>query len=166
MRKVISLFILLLSFNSFSQEVFDYEFDDNVTIQVVEDAEEGEIPGGKYVKGTYKNEVIVFSSSDKGKDKLANTDDAGLLKFFQGVKDGAVKSSKGKLLNEEIITLHDLKALKFSFTLDINGKKNIVENYVFVYKNLAYTLQFMDTEKGFDKLTDFRTKIVNSILLK
>ena len=82
------------------------------------------------------------------------------------MKDGAVKSSKGKLLNEEIITLHDLKALKFSFTLDVNGKKNIVENYVFVYKNLAYTLQFMDTEKGFDKLTDFRTKIVNSIVLK
>jgi len=165
MKKLIYIFILLVNFSSFSQEVFDYEFDDNITIQVLEDTEEGEIAGGKYVKGTYKNEIVIFMSSNKGIDKMSNTDEAGLLRFFQGVKDGAVKSSKGTLLNEEIVTIQDQKAFKFSYTLHLDGKKNKVDTYVFLYKNISYTLQFMNNEKGFEKGNDLRKQILESIVL-
>ena len=166
MKKVIYIFILLFSLSSYSQEVFDYEFDDNVTIQVLENTEEGEVAGGKYVKGTYKNEIVIFMSSDKGIDKMANSDEAGLLKFFQGVKDGAVKSSKGTLLSEEVITIQDQKAFKFSYTLNLEGKKNRVDTYVFVYNNVSYTLQFVNNEKGFEKGNDLRKQILESIVLK
>ncbi|RAR46361.1 hypothetical protein [Flavobacterium lacus] len=165
MKKLIYIFILLVNFSSFSQEFFDYEFDDNITIQVLEDTEEGEIAGGKYVKGTYKNEIVIFMSSNKGMDKMSNTDEAGLLRFFQGVKDGAVKSSKGTLLNEEIVTIQDQKAFKFSYTLHLDGKKNKVDTYVFLYKNISYTLQFMNNEKGFEKGNDLRKQILESIVL-
>ena len=166
MKKVIYIFILLFSLSSYSQEVFDYEFDDNVTIQVLEDTEEGEIAGGKFVKGTYKNEIVIFMGSDKGMDKMTNSDEAGLLKFFQGVKDGAVKSSKGTLLSEEVITIQDQKAFKFSYTLNLEGKKNRVDTYVFVYNNVSYTLQFVNNEKGFEKGNDLRKQILESIVLK
>ncbi|UPQ78942.1 hypothetical protein M0M57_15145 [Flavobacterium azooxidireducens] len=166
MRKVIYIFILLFSLSSFSQEVFDYEFDDNVTIQVLEDTEEGEIAGGKYVKGTYKNEIVIFMSSDKGMDKMSNSDEAGLMKFFQGVKDGALKSSKGTLLSEEVVMIQDNKAFKFSYTLTMNGKKNRVDTYAFIYKNISYSLQFVNNEKGFEKGNDLRTQILESIVLK
>ncbi|HBH99990.1 MAG TPA: hypothetical protein PLL09_09815 [Flavobacterium sp.] len=166
MKRLIYIFIVLVSFSSFSQEVFDYEFDDNVTIQVLEDTEEGEIAGGKFVKGTYKNEIVIFVSSDKGMDKMINSDDAGLLKFFQGVKDGAIKSSKGTLLNEEVISIQDQKAFKFSYTLNMEGKKNRVDTYVFIYKNVSYSLQFVNSEKGFEKGNDLRKQILESIVLK
>lgn len=165
MKRLIYIFIVLVSFSSFSQEVFDYEFDDNVTIQVLEDTEEGEIAGGKFVKGTYKNEIVIFVSSDKGMDKMINSDDAGLLKFFQGVKDGAIKSSKGTLLNEEVISIQDQKAFKFSYTLSMEGKKNRVDTYVFIYKNVSYSLQFVNSEKGFEKGNDLRKQILESIVL-
>ena len=166
MKRLIYIFIVLVSFSSFSQEVFDYEFDDNVTIQVLEDTEEGEIAGGKFVKGTYKNEIVIFMGSDKGMDKMINSDDAGLLKFFQGVKDGAIKSSKGTLLNEEVISIQDQKAFKFSYTLSMEGKKNRVDTYVFIYKNVSYSLQFVNSEKGFEKGNDLRKQILESIVLK
>lgn len=166
MKKILYIFIVLISFSSYSQEVFDYEFDDNVTIQVLEETEEGEIAGGKFVKGTYKNEVVIFVSSDKGMDKMKNSDEAGLLKFFQGVKDGALKSSKGTLLNEEFITIQGNKTFKFSYTLTLNGKKNRIDTYSFIYKDFIYTLQFMNLEKGFEKGNDFRNQILNSIVLK
>lgn len=151
---------------SYSQDVFEYEFDENVTIEVLDNSEEGEIPGGKAVRGTHKNLIMVFSSSNKGKGKLSQNDEAGMMKFFQGVKDGAVNSSNGKLLQEEIINLHNQKVLKFTFTLVVNGKKNWVENYVFFYKDLVYTLQLMNTEKEFEKSSAFRKRIVDSIVLK
>lgn len=165
MKRLIYIFIVLVSFSSFSQEVFDYEFDDNVTIQVLEDTEEGEIAGGKFVKGTYKNEIVIFMGSDKGMDKMTNSDEAGLLKFFQGVKDGAIKSSKGTLLNEEVISIQDQKAFKFSYTLSMEGKKNRVDTYVFIYKNVSYSLQFVNSEKGFEKGNDLRKQILESIVL-
>lgn len=166
MRKVIYILILLFSLSSFGQEVFDYEFDDNITIQVLEDTEEGEIAGGKYVKGTYKNEIVIFMSSEKGMDKMSNSDEAGLLKFFQGVKNGALKSSKGTLLNEEFITIQGNKTFKFSYTLTLNGKKNRIDSYSFIYNDIIYTLQFMNLEKGFENGNDFRNQILNSIVLK
>jgi hypothetical protein len=166
MRKLIYIVLLLLNFCSYGQKVFEYEFDENISLNVLEETEEGEIPNGKYIRGTFENEIFTFSRSDKAKDKLVAIDETGLLKLFQGVKDGSLKSTKGNLVKEEIINLQNIKVLKFKLSFVVEGQNKIFESYVFVYKSIVYTFQFMNNENEFEKLNDFRKGVLDSILFK
>lgn len=166
MRKLIYIALLLLNISSYGQKVFEYEFDENISLNVLEETEEGEIPNGKYIRGTFENEIFTFSRSDKAKDKLVAIDETGLLKLFQGVKDGSLKSTKGNLIKEEIINLQNVKILKFKLSFVVEGQNKIFESYVFVYKSILYTFQFMNNENEFEKLNDFRKGILDSILFK
>jgi hypothetical protein len=166
MRKCIYAILILVNVSSYGQKVFEYEFDENISLNVLEETEEGELPNGKYIKGIFENEVFTCSSNNKAKDKLATMDETDLLKFFQGVKDGNLKSTKGTLIREEIINLQNTKVSKFKISLILEGKNKIIESYVFAYKNLIYIFQFMNNEKEFDKLNNFRKGIINSIILK
>jgi hypothetical protein len=163
MKKLIYVVLLLINISSYGQKVFEYDFDENISLNVLEETEEGELPNGKYIKGIFENEVFTCTSSNKAKDKLATIDETGLLRLFQGVKDGNLKSTKGTLISEEIINLQDTKVAKFKMSFTLEGKSKIVESYVFAYKNIIYTFQFMNNEKEFDKLNDFRKDIVDSI---
>lgn len=163
MKKLIFALLLISNFNSFGQKVFEYEFDENITLNVLEETEEGELANGKFIKGTFENETLTCSSSNKAKDRLATIDETGLLKIFQGIKDGSLKSTKGILISEEIIDLQNIKVSKFKFSFIVEGKNKVVESYVFAYKNIIYTIQFMNNEKEFEKLKDFRKDLINSI---
>lgn len=163
MKRIILIILLISNFNSYSQKVFEYEFDENITLNVLEETEEGELANGKFIKGTFENETLTCSSSNKAKDRLANIDETSLLKLFQGIKDGSLKSTKGLLISEEIIDFQNIKVSKFKFSFLVEGKNKIVESYVFVYKNIIYTIQFMNNEKEFDKLNEFRKSLINSI---
>ncbi len=166
MRNFIFAILILLNFSCYGQKVFEYEFDENISLNVLEETEEGELPNGKYIKGIFESEVLTCSSSNKAKDKLATIDETGLLKLFQGVKDGNLKSTKGTLISEEIINLQNTKVSKFKISFTLEGKNKIFESYVFAYKNIIYIFQFMNNEKEFDKLNDFRKGIINSIIFK
>jgi hypothetical protein len=163
MKRIILIILLISNFNSYSQKVFEYEFDENITLNVLEETEEGELANGKFIKGTFENETLTCSSSNKAKDRLANIDETGLIKLFQGIKDGSLKSAKGLLISEEIVDFQNIKVSKFKFSFLVEGKNKIVESYVFVYKNIIYTIQFMNNEKEFDKLNEFRKSLINSI---
>lgn len=166
MRKLIFATLLLLNICSYGQNVFEYEFDENLSINVLEETEEGEITNGKFIRGTFKNEVFTFSSSNKAKDILATIDEKGLSKLFQGVRDGSLKSTKGTLISEEIINLPNIKVSKFKISFILEGKNKIFESYVFAYKNILYTFQFLNNEKEFEELNDFRKSILDSIKFK
>ena len=166
MRKLIYAFLILLNFSSYGQKVFEYEFDENISLNVLEETEEGLLPNGKYIKGIFENEVLTFSSSNKAKDKLSTIDETGLIKLFQGVKDGILKSTKGKLISEEIINVQNIKISKSKISFILENKNKIFESYVFTYKNLIYTFQFMNNEKEFEKFNNFRKSIIDSIKFK
>ncbi len=166
MKKLIYMLLTVLSFNSFAQKTFEYEFDDNITLNVLEETEEGQMPNGKFIRGTFENEVVTFSNSNKARDKVATMTEADLLKLFQGVKDGNLKSTKGTLINEEIITLKNTKVSRFKISFALEAQHKIMETYVFTYKNIIYTFQFMNNEKEFEKLTKFRKSILDSIIFK
>ena len=51
MKKLIFALVLILNFNSYGQKVFEYEFDENITLNVLEETEEGELANGKFIKG-------------------------------------------------------------------------------------------------------------------
>ncbi|WP_339834873.1 hypothetical protein [uncultured Flavobacterium sp.] len=163
MKKLTYVVLILLTFSSYGQDVFEYEFDENISLNVLEETEEEDLPNGKYIRGTFENEVLTFSSSNKAKDKLAIINEEGLLKLFQGVKDGNLKSIKGKLINEEIINVHDIKVSRFKIAFSLEGQNKIIESYVFVYKNIIYTLQFMNNESEFEKFNNFRKSLLDSI---
>ena len=163
MKKIICIYIIFLSFNSFSQEIFEYEFDENISINVIEDSDEGEINDGKFIKGTYKDEIVIYSKSDKGKEQLKNIDDNGLVSFFKGLKDGTLKSTNGVFISENEFTLDNVKIYSFRYSFKLKGKEKLVENYVFIYKDSTYTIQFMADKDKFENNNEFRQSIIDSI---
>ncbi|WP_299607268.1 hypothetical protein [uncultured Aquimarina sp.] len=164
MRKTIYILLLFTSLNSLAQELFEYDFDENLTLNVIDNSEEGEIANGKFVKGTFENETIVYLKSKK--KGLKNVSGKKLEKLFEGIKDGALKASKGKLINEEIIKINELDVLNYKYFIKQSEEKKIIENYVFVYKENIYTIQFMNNKDEFNKNTEFRKRIIESIKLK
>jgi len=163
MKKIICIYIIFLSFNSFSQEIFEYEFDENISINVIEDSDEGEINDGKFIKGTYKDEIVIYSKSDKGKEQLKNIDDNGLVSFFKGLKDGTLKSTNGVFISENEFVLGNVKIYSFRFSFKLKGKEKLVENYAFIYKDSTYTIQFMADKDKFENNNEFRQSIIDSI---
>ncbi|MGY3795716.1 hypothetical protein [uncultured Aquimarina sp.] len=164
MRKTIYILLLFTSLNSLAQELFEYDFDENLTLNVIDNSEEGEIANGKFVKGTFENETIVYLKSKK--KGLKNVSGKKLEKLFEGIKDGALKASKGKLISEGIIKINELDVLNYKYFIKQSEEKKIIENYVFVYKENIYTIQFMNNKDEFNKNTEFRKRIIESIKLK
>ena len=163
MKTIFSTFILLFSLVSFSQEVFEYEFDENLTINVLDNSEEGEISNGKFIKGTYGNETIVYLKSKK--EGLKNLSEKELIRLYDGIKDGTIKSSNGKLISEKIIKLQNLETLNYKFSMVLEGVEKIIENFAFLYKENVYTIQFMNTKDEFESNNEFRQNIIESIKL-
>lgn len=171
MKNLLYISFLFLNLNSFGQEVFEHEFDENITIDVIEDSEEGEIPNGKFIKGTFGSEIIVYSRSDKGKEVLKNIDESGRIKFIEGMKNGVLKSTKGTLISEtapstesyKVFSLENVKLFSFKIVFEIEGQKKIVENFNFIYKDSVYTIQFMNDEANFEDNKEFRKQILESI---
>lgn len=164
MKKIIYTLLLFTSLNSYSQELFEYDFDEYITINVIDNSDEGEIENGKFVKGTYESETVVYLKSKK--KGLKSLNEKKIKKLFDGVRDGAVKSSKGKLIDEKLLKLNGLDVLNFKYSAELNGEKNIIENYVFFYKESIYTIQFMNKKSMFDENVEFRKGIIESIKLK
>ncbi|WP_108805588.1 hypothetical protein [Aquimarina sp. Aq107] len=164
MRKTIYTLILLTSLKSFSQELFEHEFDKNISINVIDNSEEGEIANGKFIKGTFENETVVYLKSKK--KGLKNLNGKKLEKLFDGIKDGALKSSKGNLISEDLVKINELDIFNYKYSAKLNGEKKIIENYVFLYNENIYTIQFMNNKDEFDKNTEFRRGIIESIKLK
>ena len=164
MRKTIYTLLLLTSLSGFSQELFEYDFDENLTINVIDNSDEGEISNGKFIKGTFGNETVVYLNSKK--EGLKEVSGKKLEKLFNGIKDGALKSSKGELISEDLIKINDVDFLNYKYSAKLNGEKMIIENYVFLYKENIYTIQFMNNDKEFDQNTEFRKGIIKSIKLK
>ncbi len=164
MRKTIYTLLLLTSLNSFSQELFEYDFDENLTINVIDNSDEGEISNGKFIKGTFESETVVYLKSKK--EGLKNLNGKKLEKLFDGIKNGALKSSKGKLISEELIKINGLDAFNYKYSTKLNGEKMIIENYVFLYSENIYTIQFMNNKNVFENNIEFRKGIIESIKLK
>lgn len=163
MKKTFFTIILLACLNSYSQEVFEYDFDENLTINVIDNSDEGETSNGKFIKGSFGNETIIYMKYSK--EGLDNLSQEKLTKLFNGIKDGTIKSSKGKLISEKIIELNNLQTLNFKFSLELEGQAKLVENFAFIYKETVYTIQFMNNEEEFGNNTEFREDIIKSIKL-
>ena len=164
MRRIIyTILILLIISFSYGQKVFEYEFDKNISLKVLENTEEGEMPNGKFIKGTFENEFFLCLSSNKLKDKFDVKDEEDLIKLFHGIRDGGLKTTEGKLVNEEIINIKNKKVLNFKISFELEGLNKLIESYVFVHNNIIYTVQFMNNEKEFEKLESFRKDILDSV---
>jgi hypothetical protein len=166
MKKIIYVVLLFLNFTSYGQQVFEYEFDENITLNVLEETETAEIANGKYIRGTFENEVLIFLSSNKLKGKLGEKNETNFSKGFQGIKDGILKSTKGKIIYEENIKLNNVEISRSKIEFTLEGQNKIIDTYAFLYKEIIYTLQFMNNENEFDKLIEFRKGILNSIIFK
>ena len=100
LKNLIYFVLINVNISSFGQEAFEYDFDETISLNVLEDTEEGPMPNGKYIRSVFKNETITFSSSNKAKNILPTINEDGLQKLFQGVKAGNLKSTEETLINK------------------------------------------------------------------
>jgi len=171
MKKLLHIAIFLLNLNSFGQELFEYEFDENITIDVLADAEEGEVPNGKFIRETYESEVIVYSKFDIIKEASNISDENGMIRFFKGMKKGILNSTGGRFISEtsslienvKVFSIENVKLFYFKIILEVEKQNKIVENYSFIYKDVIYTIQFMNDADTFDDNKEFRKQILESI---
>ncbi len=88
------------------------------------------------------------------------------MKFFQGFKNGTLKSTKGNFISEDITAIQNVTVSSFKISFNLEGENKIIESYLFAYNNVVYTIQFMNNEKEYEDLTNFRQNIIDSIQLK
>lgn len=164
MKKILYTLLLLWSLNSFAQELMEYELDENVALSIPDNAEEGETNGQTFIRGYIGEEdLVIISKTNKNAEIISSKDDGDLSIFFRGVKDGALKASKGTLIKEEIIELNKVKVLNFSLSMQIENRLRIVDTYVFFWKKHTYTLQFIGAEKESDNYKTIKKKMIDSI---
>lgn len=164
MKKILYLLLLLLSFNSFAQELMEYELDKNVTLSIPDNSEEGEANGQTFIKGYIGEEdFVIISKTDKGAAMISSKENGDLTSFYRGVKDGALKASKGALIKEGFIETNKVKVLNFSYSMLIDNQPKVVDTYVFFWKKYTYTLQFISAEKESENYKTIKKKIVDSI---
>ena len=161
------LFTILFSFSipGFSQELFLHEFDENLSLKIPDGSEEGELKGELFVRGSIGENVLVILKT-KGLAKLADGETPATSKFFQGMKDGMIKGSKGSLIKEEVVSIKEVKSLNLVLLANVNGQPQLIESYIFIWDKFTYTLQFMSPEKEATNFTAVKTEILDSITLK
>lgn len=163
MKSIICTIILLISISGFSQEVFLYEVDEYLSMNVPDDSAEGEMSGLTYIQGTMGDILVNISKTDKGSEKIAKETD--LTRFYEGVKSGSLKASKGKLISEGIVEINNQEVFNFSFSAKIDGEDKIVNTYIFFWKEYTYTIQFMSSENESDHYKNSINIIIDSIQL-
>ena len=163
MKSIICTIIFLISLTGFSQEVFFHDVDEYLSMNVPEDAVEGEMSGLTYVQGTMGDILVNISKTDKGSKKLAKETD--LTKFYKGVKEGSLKASKGKLIDEGIMQIDNQEFYNFSFSANIQGEDKIINTYIFFWKEYTYTIQFMSPENESEHYKESVSSIIDSIEL-
>ena len=166
MKTIIYSIILLLSFSGFSQELFLYDFDQNLSMNVPEDSGEYEMSGQTFIKGSIGDGTFVISKTNKGHEKLSLDGKSDLSRFFQGIKDGIIKASKGKILKDATTEIDNEKVLNFSYSMEIDGQQKIVDSYIFIWKKFTYTIQFVSSEIESENFKATKKQILDSIDLK
>jgi len=166
MKNFLIVLLFLVSFSSFSQGLFEHEFDKNLTLNVPEESEEGESGEIYFIRGKVENGIVVVSRTSKGSSKLSGSDEKALSLLYNGVRDGVIKSTKGTLLEEKYIEIHEIKIFNFKVSAKVGEETKIIENYVFHFDKLTYSIQFLSSEKGSDAFENVKRDIIASIKIK
>lgn len=166
MKKFLVVLLFLISFSGFSQGLFEHEFDKNLTLNVPDESEEGESGEMYFIRGKIENGIIVISKTSKGSSKISGSDEKELSLLYNGMKDGVLKSTKGTLLEEKFIEIDKVKIFNFKISAKVGEELKIIENYVFYFNKLTYSIQFLSSENGSDKFEKVKKDIIASIKIK
>lgn len=166
MKKFLVVLLSLISFSGFSQGLFEHEFDKNLTLNVPDESEEGESGEMYFIRGKIENGIIVISKTSKGSSKISGSDEKELSLLYNGMKDGVLKSTKGTLLEEKFIEIDKVKIFNFKISAKVGEELKIIENYVFYFNKLTYSIQFLSSENGSDKFEKVKKDIIASIKIK
>lgn len=167
MKYMICLFVLLSGLSAASQDanaLIEHEFDANLSLLIPENSQEGENGGQKFIQGFLGEDMVLMSMSNKTA-KLSFDDDASLKKLFDGVRDGALRSTRGKLLEEKMVEIGGTKALNFTASIQVEGISKVFDSYVFLWNKMTYTLQFLCGEKESESFRTNKQNILESIRL-
>ncbi|RZJ67168.1 MAG: hypothetical protein EOO50_06500 [Flavobacterium sp.] len=158
--------ILLFTLNGFSQELFQYDIDENMSMLVPDDSGEGEMSGQTFIRGSIGDDTFIISKTSKGLDKLNLDKNPDLTKFYEGVKGGILKSSRGRVVKDTMVEIDGHKVLNFVYSMQVEGQPKVVDSYIWVYKKLTYTIQFVSPEVESENFKTTRKQILESIDLK
>ncbi|WP_026704366.1 hypothetical protein [Flavobacterium soli] len=162
MKKILLILFFALSNSSFAQELFLYEFDETLTLEIPDDAEEGELQDVTFVRGLIDDGYITVTK-DKLTTGVVDLKDFNNEAFFEGIKNGVLKKSKGAILKDAIMEIDGVKVLHLTFSLEMEKELKVVEMFAFVKKHSSYLIQLLEFKKDSDTFKTTKERIVNSI---
>ncbi|MGZ4034342.1 MAG: hypothetical protein ACXVPU_05500 [Bacteroidia bacterium] len=166
MKQLLLIFLFASAINCFAQRWVTCKVDKTLYIQLPEnyklqDTLEQRIVSAKIEMGL----IVVSRIFNKNEYEVSLTNGKELVKYYQGVRIGAIKKQEGELIKEEIIKIKGLVAEKFSYKVTVGNEKQIRHFICFYVKNRTYAAQFCELESMTDEMKVQREKLFSSIIV-
>jgi len=163
MKQKFLITFILLSLNIFSQNLVKYKIDENVSVRIPEGFEELESSGQMFARGFIGNAIVLVSKSSEEYSGVKPENDSQLLEYYEGLKNGILKTPDGKLKKNDVIEINGLKSLKVSSNITIENEAKIFDTFIFLLKGITYSVQFIHSVEKDENFESEKQKIVSSI---
>jgi hypothetical protein len=169
MKKLIILTITLMTYLGASAQEVAWEkiiIDENVTVNLPSDMEVQDTLGQKIIIAETENAVIVITRSPNGtmSDVEIKTPEE-LAEFYSGIISGVARQSFGEVLNNEDITLNNLKGQQFTLKIQVEDEVQLRDYFIIFLDNTFYSFQFWQLEEMYHETSEERTAFFESISL-
>ena len=152
MRRIFLLLVILLCNTCFGQNWTVLKIDSNLSMRLP--PYRNLIDTVYYLGITEMRSVVAFIDSGrvgfaKGpyvKEAEPIKNEKKLLEFYDGVKEGLMKTSKGKLLLDTIIEIAGLKMQRLKIGLLLNGRPYTMEYIGFLLNSNKYSISVMEDD--------------------
>lgn len=153
--------MLVLPLTTKAQILVNYSLDQNISLNLPTDIVTNDTLGQRAINAQVGDNFIIVTKPLK-KDTLVTVENENdLIKFYNGAKKGFVKSSKGEIVEEKIITIENLKLLKLKVKAAVLGNMYMT-SYMLFLDNYLYSIQFVSPEQ----IHPLESEIISSIKFK
>lgn len=159
--------IIVSSLNLFSQQDWiNYNIEDYISIKLPTEPVVFDTLGTTTISSETDYYIIVLSKmSNNSKVNVRISSEDELAKFYEGVVNGYLKSTKGELVDKILSKIANLKTVNYSIRLVRENENRIYFIQSVFVKNCMYTFQFLQLEDDNKELKETRDKFFNSIII-
>jgi tetrahydromethanopterin S-methyltransferase subunit G len=164
-RQIIIVCLLFFSIHIFSQNLIGYQVSKDISIRIPDNFSVIDTLQQTVVKAFIGEDmVMIIKPHQKDISGIGNEED--LLKFYDGVQEGVLEKTTGKLIDKKIVEIKGIKSLKISFDTTISGQSKIWDNYTVLLNNQPYSFTFIRSKENNPDFILQEDKIISSITFR
>lgn len=165
MKQFLVLLFSAVTFATFAQDWREYIIDDNLTLSLPENYTITDTMSQRVIMAqTDHGFILVTRMKNDGQNEFSIRDEAALIKRYREFRKGLMKSTKGKVIREEVFEKDGLKYWKFSYTAPWGDVEKQVRHSMILFLNQhIYTFSIWEQSGDEEKLTAIREKLFSSV---